>query len=207
MFAYRWSEGGPLHISNISGVVRWLFRVWDLATGTADAVPSSNDREASLNLSRKVHRTIRSVSYDLETFEFNTVISALMELSNAIAAAKEAGMQGTPAYREAVESMLLMMAPVTPHLSEELWERLGKPYSIHQQPWPDFDPELAKEDVVTLVVQVNGKLRDRITVPAGISDEEAKALALSSEGAQKFLEGATPNKIIVIPGRLVNLVT
>jgi len=99
-----------------------------------------------------------------------------------------------------------LMAPETPHIAEELWARLGKPYSIHQQPWPEFDPELAKEDEITLIVQVNGKLRDRINVPAGISEEDAKAQALESEIVQRFMEGKQPKKVIVVPGRLVNIV-
>jgi leucyl-tRNA synthetase len=207
MFAYRWSEGGPLQIANISGVVRWLYRVWDVAVESNRVHTGIQDADAASALIRKVHQTVKSVTHDLENFEFNTVISALMELSNAIAAARENGLQGTPTYSWAVEKLLLMLAPVTPHLAEELWERNGKPYSIHQQSWPEFDPALAKENEVTLVVQVNGKVRDRITVPAGITDDEAKTLALESEGARKFLEGAVPRNIIVIPGRLVNLVT
>jgi leucyl-tRNA synthetase len=113
---------------------------------------------------------------------------------------------GRPIFQEAIETLLLMMAPATPHIAEELWARLGKPYSIHQQPWPAFDPEAAKEEEITLVVQVNGKVRDRILVPAGIRDEEAKKVALASETAQRFMEGKKPKKVIVVPGRLVNIV-
>jgi leucyl-tRNA synthetase len=99
-----------------------------------------------------------------------------------------------------------MMAPATPHIAEELWTRTGHPYSIHQQDWPAFDPELAKEDEITLVIQVNGKVRDRIMVPAGISEDEARKLALASEAARRFIEGKEPNEVIVVPGRLVNIV-
>ena len=99
-----------------------------------------------------------------------------------------------------------MLAPVCPHIAEELWEKLGKVYSVHTQAWPEVDEEAAKEDQITLIVQVNGKLRDRIMVDAGISDEEAKALALESEGAQTALEGRPVRKVIVVPGRLVNIV-
>ncbi|MEE9507968.1 MAG: class I tRNA ligase family protein, partial [Anaerolineales bacterium] len=94
----------------------------------------------------------------------------------------------------------------TPHIAEELWHKLGKPYSIHQQAWPVFDPDKAKEDEITLVIQVNGKVRDRISVPADIGDEEAKEKALVSEAVRKFLEGKEPRKVIVVPGRLVNIV-
>jgi leucyl-tRNA synthetase len=103
--------------------------------------------------------------------------------------------------------LLKMMAPITPHIAEELWARLGKPYSIHTQSWPNFDRELAKEDEITLVLQVNGKVRDRIQVPASISDDEARKLALENENIQRHLEGAEPRQVIVVPKRLVNIVT
>jgi len=99
-----------------------------------------------------------------------------------------------------------MLAPVCPHIAEELWERLGKPYSVHTQAWPQADEEAAKEDMLTLIVQVNGKLRDRILVDPGISDEDAKKLALASEAAQQSLEGRPIRKVIVVPERLVNIV-
>ena len=99
------------------------------------------------------------------------------------------------------------MAPVCPHISEELWSRLGKPYSIHQQSWPKVDEEAAKDDEITLVVQVNGKLRDRLTVSPIISDEEAKALALASPAVQSQIGEKPIRKVIVIPGRLINIVT
>jgi len=105
-----------------------------------------------------------------------------------------------------VEIYLKMMAPVTPHIAEEMWMQLGKPYSIHTQQWPVVDEEAAKEDEITLVVQVNGKVRDRIVVPADIAEEDAKAIALASEVVQRFMEGKPARKVVVIPGRLVNIV-
>ena len=142
----------------------------------------------------------------MQGFEFNTVVSALMELSNAIIAAHEAGIAGSQVFNNAVEALLLLMAPVTPHVAEEMWERLGKPYSIHNQAWPEYDPELAKEEEITLVVQINGKVRDRIIVPADIDEEQAKATALASELVQRHMGGKEPRKVIVVPGRLVNIV-
>jgi leucyl-tRNA synthetase len=157
-------------------------------------------------LRRKVHQTLRNVTRDFETFEFNTIVSSLMELMNEMYKAREAGAAGTPEWDEALDLYLRMTAPVTPHIAEELWESLGKPYSIHQQPWPAFDPAAAVEDQIILVVQVNGKVRDRIDVPVGISDADAKAAALSSEAVQKYLEGNPPKKIVVVPGKLVSIV-
>ena len=107
---------------------------------------------------------------------------------------------------DAIETLLLLMAPVTPHIAEEMWERLGKPYSIHNQAWPEFDPELTKEEEITLSVQVNGKVRDRIVVPADIDEERAKITALASEIVQRHMGGKEPRKVIVVPGRLVNIV-
>jgi leucyl-tRNA synthetase len=154
-----------------------------------------------------VHQTIRQVSHDLETFEFNTVVSALMELTNAIADAKEAGLAGHDDFREAIEMLLLMMAPITPHIAEELWSRLNKPYSVHTQSWPEFEEELAKEELITLVLQVNGKVRDRVEVAPNIQDEEARRLALENETVKKHLAGAEPRQVVVVSGRLVNVVT
>ncbi|MGA9531999.1 MAG: leucine--tRNA ligase [Anaerolineales bacterium] len=206
MFGYRWTEGGSWEADNIQGVVRWLNRVWSHVLETASAPETEGDSEAARRLLRSLHQAIRRVGRDLEAFEFNTVISGLMELTNALIAAREAGLAGSPAFQETVEGLLLLMAPVTPHITEELWSRLGKPYSIHQQAWPVFDPELAKEDEITLVVQVNGKVRDRLTVDADISEAGAKELALNSDAIAPYLEGDQPKQIIYVPGRLINIV-
>lgn len=206
MFGYRWTEGGPWISENIQGVVRWLSRVWNLVLATKDATPEGDKPGVEKSLERKMHQTIRQVSNDLEQFEFNTVISALMEFTNKLIESWNAGVAGSDVFREGIERLLLLMAGSTPHISEELWHRLGNPYSIHQQSWPEYDPEKAKEDEITLVVQVNGKVRDRITVPAGIGDEDAKEQALASETVQRFIGGKDPRKIIVVPGRLVNIV-
>jgi leucyl-tRNA synthetase len=206
MFAYRWQDGGPWSSRGIEGVVRWLNRAWNLVLETKDAEAVEGDPEAERMLLRKMHQTIHQVSHDLENFEFNTVISALMEFTNQIVAAREAGLAGSQAFVQAIEALLLMMAPPTPHIAEELWAYLDKPYSIHNQRFPEFDAELAKEDQITLVVQVNGKVRDRITVSAGVSDEKARELALASEAAQRFIGDQEPSEVIVVPGRLVNIV-
>jgi leucyl-tRNA synthetase len=105
-----------------------------------------------------------------------------------------------------VEKLLLMMAPATPHIAEELWARLENPYSIHTQDWPEFDPLLAKEEEITLVLQVNGKVRDRVQVAADISEADAQSTALASPAVQRYLEGQEPKNVIVVPGRLVNVV-
>jgi leucyl-tRNA synthetase len=151
------------------------------------------------------HQTIQRVSTDFEKFEFNTIVSALMEMTNALQESR-ASLVGTPAWEEAVTTLLLLMAPVAPHIAEELWSRRGKPYSIHQQSWPAFDVELAKTDEITLVIQINGKVRDRLQVPADISEEAARQQALASETIQRHLAGKEPRQVIFVPGRLVNIV-
>jgi len=204
MFFARWDMGAPWSSSGIEGTVRWVRRVWILYK---ESVKVGNPAPQVLKvLRRKVHQTLRNVTRDFETFEFNTIVSSLMELMNEMYKAREAGAAGTPEWDEALDLYLRMTAPVTPHIAEELWESLGKPYSIHQQPWPAFDPAAAVEDQITLVVQVNSKVRDRIDVPVGISDADAKAAALSSEAVQKYLEGNLPKKIVVVPGKLVSIV-
>jgi len=206
MFGYRWEEGGPWKTENIQGVVRWLRKVWSLVLETMDADPAAISKDLERSILRKLHQTIDQITRNLENFEFNTIISAYMELTNTLWEAKESGAAGSRAFNDAVEQMLLLMAPATPHITEELWERLGKPYSIHKQEWPEFDEELAREDLITLIVQVNGKLRDRIEVEADIADDDARAKALESETVQNYMEGKQPRKVIVVPGRLVNIV-
>jgi leucyl-tRNA synthetase len=204
MFFARWEMGAPWSSNGIEGVFRWLRRVWILFT---DPVEKGNpDPELLRRLRRKLHQTLKQVTHDFEVFEFNTIVSGLMELMNEMYKARENGAAGTDEWNEAVDIYLRIMAPVTPHIAEELWAFLGKPYSIHQQSWPEVDLEAAADELITLVVQVNGKLRDRITVPAGISDEAAKTAALESVAIKKFLEGKSPRQVIVVSGRLVNIV-
>jgi leucyl-tRNA synthetase len=204
MFGYRWTEGGPWSSDNIQGTVRWLHRVWSLAFapdggGRADAT-------AEAGLTRVLHHTIRQATADMEAFEFNTVISCLMELTHALQAARESGLGGTPAYRQAFDGLLRMMAPAAPHIAEEIWTRLGKPGSIHVAAWPTFDPEKLRKAQITLVVQINGKVRERVEVPADVDEAEASRRALESPLVQRHLKGATPRQVVYVPGRLINFV-
>lgn len=204
MFFARWDMGGPWNSSGIEGTARWVRRVWTLVTEPASK--GNPPPQVLRALRRKVHQTLKSVTRDFENFEFNTIISSLMELLNEMSKARDQGAWGTAEWDEAVDIYLRMMAPVTPHIAEELWAYLGKPYSIHNQPWPVVDEAAAVEEQITLVVQVNGKVRDRILVPANIGEEEAKAAALASPAVQKFLGGRTPERVVVVQGRLVNIV-
>jgi leucyl-tRNA synthetase len=206
MFFARWDMGGPWNSQGIEGSVRWVRRVWTLFTDPEEKRPLGSPETLKV-LRRKVHQTLRRVTRDFENFEFNTIVSSLMELLNELYKAREAGAVGSPEWAEAQDIYLRMMAPVTPHIAEELWsERLGKPYSIHQQPWPQVDEEAAREDSIEIPVQVNGKVRDRISVPADADEEEIKSAALASEAVRKHLEGKQPRKVIVAQKRLVNVV-
>ena len=204
MFFARWDMGAPWSSSGIEGTVRWIRRVWTLFTEQTQRGHPAPD--VLRGLRRKLHQTLRRITHDFETFEFNTIVSSLMELMNEMYKAREMGAAGTPEWKEALDIYLRMMAPVAPHVTEELWKRLGKPYSIHTRPWPAVDEQAAAEEQITLVVQVNGKLRDRILVPVDISEQDAKAAALASEAVQKALAGQPPKKVILVPGKLVSIV-
>jgi leucyl-tRNA synthetase len=205
MFFARWQQGAPWDSNGIEGTARWMRRVWTLFTDPTQ--PGTASDEVKRNLRRRVHQTLKRVTHDYENFEFNTVVSSLMELMNDMYKAREAGAAGSREWDEALDIYLRMLAPVAPHISEELWtNHLGKPYSIHQQSWPQVDEAAAKEDSIELPVQINGKVRDRITVPADASEDEIRAAALSSETVKKYLEGREPRKVIVAKGRLVSLV-
>jgi leucyl-tRNA synthetase len=130
-----------------------------------------------------------------------------MQMKNIMEDFRTTPVARTEVWDEAVRSLVLMMAPFTPHIAEELWSRSGGEYSIHRQPWPEADPIIAAEDVIELVVQVNGKVRDKILVPADVSEEVARQAALSNSRVSEILNGATPSKVIYVPRRLINVVT
>ena len=206
MFFARWEMGAPWDSQGIEGSARWIRRTWTLFTDPTDGRPLGSSETLKV-LRRKVHQTLRKVTRDFENFEFNTIISALMELMNEMYKAREAGAAGSDAWTEAQEIYLKMLAPVAPHIAEELWTgQLGKPYSVHQQAWPTVDEAAAKEDSIEIPVQVNGKLRDKIVVPAEAGEDQIKAAALASENVQKYLEGKEPRKVIVANRKLVNIV-
>ena len=204
MFFARWDMGAPWNSSGIEGTARWLRRVWALFTDPSGKGSANEDVLRSLR--RKVHQTLRRVTHDFESFEFNTIVSSLMELLNDMYKARERGASGSHAWEEALDLYLRMMAPVAPHIAEELWAHMGKPYSIHIQDWPELDEQAAAEEQVTLIIQVNGKVRDRVNVPVDIDEEGVRSAALSSEAVNKLLAGKPPRKVIVVPGKLVNIV-
>jgi len=207
MFVAPWEQGGEWNDSGINGISRWLGRVWNLVLDEYKwNKPSADQSRAEHELARITHQTIQKVTEDLEKIRFNTMIAALMEFTNYLSRVKELGTVSLTGWKEAINTLLLLLAPTAPHLVEELWQQIGNDYSIHNQSWPRWNEELAKDEEITLVVQVNGKLRDRITVPASISETEAKQLALDSQRVKAYIEGKKIVRTIYVPGKLVNLV-
>ncbi|MCG8432242.1 MAG: leucine--tRNA ligase, partial [Candidatus Omnitrophica bacterium] len=180
----EWDDRG------MDGAWRFLNRVWRIREQLHDTAGES--------LKRLMHRTIHKVTHDIQAFKFNTAIASLMEFTNAI--------YQSGADREVFEALLLMLAPIAPHLAEELWENLGKKESIFSHPWPAHDPAMLREDTCTIILQVNGKLRSRVEVPAGISGEQLKQVSLDDERIKACIGAQTVRKWIIVPGRLVNIV-
>ena len=205
MFIGPWDHGGPWSGEGINGIARWLNRVWDIASRDSAALDGSKG-EASRDTERLLHQTVRKCYNDLDRFKFNTAIASMMELTNHLNRVWAESSVDPETWSDCIEKLLLMLAPMAPHLTEELWERTGHRYSIHQQDFPGWDEDLAADEVFTLVVQVNGKVRDKLEVPVGIPESEAQQLALASPRVQGFLDGKSVNKTVYVPGRLVNVV-
>ncbi len=207
MFIGPWDQGGPWSDDSINGTARWLNRVWDIASrdpSVLDAGPVDDGVVRETN--RLLHQTIRKCYNDLDRFKFNTAIASLHELTNHLNKVWTDASIDSNTWRECTRTLLLLLAPMAPHITEELWEMNGHPYSIHQQDFPTWDDDLAAEDIITLVVQVNGKVRDKIEVPAGIEESEAQKLALASPKVQSYVEGKSVAKTVYVPGRLLNVV-
>ena len=204
MFLGPWDAGAPWNPHGIEGLARFFKGVWTLCQiENTETVTVKTELEKQLR--KTLHQTIKKAGEDLQHFRFNTAIAAVMAFRNVLKT--EAGAAGSDVWKECLEGMLLMLAPIAPHITEELWEKI-KPGcgSIHQQAWPEYDESMIVEDMVTLVIQVNGKVRDRLEMPAGTSKEEAEQSALAAPKVQSYLEGRQIRKVIVVPDRLVNIV-
>jgi len=186
--AIAWSTQG------VKGVFRFLNRVWKLVLDCKES------KKSSLKVLKALHKLNKKIEEDLEATKFNTAVAAFMEFLNFVFSnKKEIG-------KDTIERLLILLAPFTPYITEELWYQLDHRDSIHKQKWPKYDPRLVKEKIITLVIQVNGKVRDKIEVEAGISKEKAKELALLSKKVQNWISGKEIKKIIFVQGKLINIV-
>ena len=192
--------------ADVEGQFRFLQRLWRLVDSEInpnEASPATGESDPDIR--RAVHQAIKAVSEDLsDDFQFNTAISELMKLSNALSSGLAHASKGV--RQEAMSALVRLLAPFAPHLAEEFWQRLGGEESVHCQPWPDHDPEALVLESIEVVIQVKGKVRGSMSVAVDCSKEELERLALASDVAQRWLEGKPPRRVIVVPGKLVNLV-
>jgi leucyl-tRNA synthetase len=207
----EWSDQG------VEGAYRFLTRLWRLVFQHRElwANSAANGESAGLapelrDLRRMTHRTIKKVSGDIEDrFHFNTAIAAIMELFNALNAAAPAAVQsseGVMVIKQGIETMIILLAPFVPHLSSQLWEQTGHGKSLDQVPWPEYSEDALEEEKLLIVVQVNGKVRGKITVPADVSQERIEADALADPKVVGFLDGKKVQRVVYVPRRLVNIV-
>jgi leucyl-tRNA synthetase len=198
-----WSDHG------VDGASRFLGRVWRLATGEAGAPPVDREEsDADRAVTRGRHALVGKVTDDFERWGYNTAVAACMEFVNDLykyVQSEDGPRRAT--LDDALDTLLLVLAPMAPHIAAELWERRHEPGAhVHEQPWPTFDAQLAKAETVTMIVQVNGKVRDRIDVDAAIAEEEMEKVALASSRVQEHLGGRTPRNVIIVRPKLVNIV-
>jgi leucyl-tRNA synthetase len=207
MYLGPWDQGGPWNSRGIAGMERFIRRAYGLVTETGAGPfdqPLSEPETAPLRRLRA--KTIRRVTTDLDEFQFNTMVAALIEYVNELMKLRETALTHTSEWREALETLILLMAPSTPYVAEELWQRLGMPYSVHHQSWPDYDPSLTQDAAVEVVVQVNGKVRDRLLLPIDLPEADARDRVLAQPKIAEALAGREPRKVIYVPGRLINIV-
>jgi leucyl-tRNA synthetase len=210
-----WNDHG------VEGASRFLNRIWRFVLAHADALRAAPVAGAGAPVStggrafrRTLHETIGRVTHDIETeFHFNTAVSAIMELVNALYAFEAAPPDAVPReergplLREAVETLALLLGPFCPHIAEEVWAVLGHEPSLFDQRWPTADPTALAKDEVTLVVQVDGKVRGRLVVEVGTTQERVERLALADDRVQPWIASRRVARVVVVPGRLVNIVT
>jgi leucyl-tRNA synthetase len=192
----EWTDTG------IEGIVRFLRRLWRVVIEVAGEAPADGAGSVDTPLARKAHTTVAKVTDDIERrFQFHTPIAAVMELTNELAREPE-----DPAARLAAETAVSLIQPYAPHIAEELWQRLGYEH-LWREPWPQADPALLERETFELVIQVNGRVRDRVEVASDLSDDELVEQAKASPRVQTYLDGSEISQTIVVPRKLVNIVT
>jgi len=194
MFMGPFDQAIAWNTQGVKGVYRFLEKVWKLALG------SSDNKKSSPEIQRALHKLNKKIDEDLEATKFNTAVAAFMEFINLCQEKKE------KVGRDVIEKMLILLSPFAPHLTEELWQTIGGKKSVFFEKWPKYDPKLIKAETITLIVQVNGKVRDKIEAQADISEETAKKLAISQKKVQNWLSGKEVKKIVFVPNKLINIV-
>ena len=192
-----WAEDG------VRGTRRFLNRIWTLYGETYGACQAAQGEDALLT--RRMHQTIQRVGERIQAFRFNTMVSALMEFANLLFERRQAGAWQTAAYSHALETMMVLLAPAAPHFAEELWRVTGHTDSVHRQPWPAWDPDLAAEETVQVAVQINGRLRGVVDAPLQASQDEIVALVCSQGSLQAYLAGKSITRAFYVPGKIINL--
>ncbi len=198
----QWTEAG------VEGAARFVQRVWAEVCDVSEQPIAQNPStiKSSEPLIRLTHKTIRSVSQDIETLGFNKAVARLYELMNAIRKAKDADGEMLAARYQATRTLILLLSPFVPHLAESCWEKLGEQGLVAQTPWPDFEDELAEDDTIVIPLQVNGKRRGQLDVIAGLSKDELSDLAMKNPSVQKSIAGLEVKKVIIVPDRIINIV-
>ncbi|NMA34874.1 MAG: class I tRNA ligase family protein, partial [Clostridiaceae bacterium] len=207
-FGFAYTEGGPWSDDGIKAIARFVGRVERLVETAAslDKTVESEYGSEEKELDFVRNTAIRGVTEDAERFQFNTSIARMMELVNALYKYESSGHRNHRFFTDTVMDVLKLMAPFAPHLAEELWEKMGGPYSIFDQKWPQWDEKALVRDEVEIVVQLNGKIKEKIMVPSGLDKTQTEEAAMKDEKVIRLLEGKTVVKVIAVPGRLVNIV-
>ena len=196
----EWTDSG------IEGAWRYVNRLWRIAEEASEACAGTSPNEKAEKTRRQLHRTIAQVSEAYERFHFNGAVAKIRELSNALEELDAKNPQESGVLRESVETLTQLIAPMLPHVAEEMWETLGHKTMLIDTPWPKADPALLIENTVTIAVQVNGKLRATLTLPRDMPVKEVEATALSDENVKRALDNKPPKKVIVVPNKIVNVV-
>ena len=205
MFIAPYDMDAPWDPRGVPGTYRFLNRVWNVVQEFVAAPESTSEDDQELL--RLTHSTIKKVTRDIEDEKFNTAVAAMMEMVNGLYKFKEShGMQASETWRFTLESLLQILAPFAPHITEELWQELGHTDTIHVNHWPKWDEKYLKSDTMTIIVQVNGKLRSKLKLPADIDQQGVEVAALADENVQKFTNNKPPKKMVYVPGKLVNIV-
>jgi leucyl-tRNA synthetase len=206
MFIGPFDAGGSFKAENLEGIWRFLNRVWSLINDAWIENPGQEETEETKAIERMRNKTIKRVTEDLSNFRFNTALAALMEYNNVLIKQQNEPVARTATYQRALETLMQLLAPLAPHIAEELWHVTEHTASIHTSEWPGYDEALTKDETFTLVVQVNGKVRERIETAADISESEIRKMVLTNPRVLSFIGDATVQKVIYVPGRLANVV-